>query len=70
MAAKNKNIKNDNINTLLKEGCVIIKADSRETIYHEAEELVKQIPADVEWTRSIVEFCQGSFTQKYKLIKK
>lgn len=69
---KNKTNKpqDERVDALLSEGTVTLKADSREAIYQEAEQLVALIPADAKWTRDAVEYCDGSFFQKYKLIKK
>ena len=57
------------IDELLENGTTTLTADSREAIYKDADELVGLIPEDVKWTRSVVEHCNGTFTQKYSLIK-
>lgn len=69
MATK-KTKQDDKAKALMSDGSVTLKADSRESIYQEAEQLVKQIPADTKWTRGCVEYIGGAFYQTYKLIKK
>ena len=56
------------IDELLENGTTTLTANSREAIYKDADELVGLIPEDVKWTRSAVEHCNGTFTQKYSLI--
>ena len=67
-----KTKKNDNntLDVLLKKGTVTLKAESRESIYADGDALLKQLPSDMEWTRGAVEYVDGSFIQKYSLIKK
>lgn len=65
-----KTKKNDNtLDVLLKKGTVTLKAESRESIYKDGDELLKQLPSDVEWTRGAVEFVDGLFYQNYSLKK-
>lgn len=65
-----KTKKNDNtLDVLLKKGTVTLKAESRVVIYIEGDELLKQLPSDVEWTRGAVEYVDGLFYQKYELKK-
>lgn len=65
-----KTKKNDNtLDVLLKKGTVTLKAESRESIYKDGDELLKQLPSDVEYMRGAVEFVDGLFYQNYSLKK-
>lgn len=57
------------IDKLLAKGTLTIKADSRESIYAQADALVESMPAGTKWTRTIVEHNAGQFTQTYSIIK-
>lgn len=57
------------IEKLLAEGTLTLTAESRADIYEKAEALVAAIPAGTKWTRNIVEYNAGIFTQTYNIIK-
>ena len=57
------------IEKLLAEGTLTLTAESRADIYEQAEALVAAIPANTKWTRNIVEYNAGIFTQTYNIIK-
>lgn len=55
---------------LLKKGTLTLNADSRASIYAQAEELLKALPLCTKWTRTFVEFDgQGTFSQTYYIFK-
>lgn len=56
--------------SLLKKGSITLQADTRKDLYRQAEALAKLLPDEVQWTRSIVEFKDGSFFQSYQIVKK
>lgn len=64
-----KTKKNDTLSVLMQKGKATLKAESREAIYKEGDELLKQLPSDVEWTRGAVEYVDGLFYQNYELKK-
>ena len=54
----------------LKKGTLTLNADSRASIYAQAEELLKALPLGTKWTRTFVEFDgQGTFSQTYYIFK-
>lgn len=57
------------IDALLRDGSVTLTGDSRQNIYDQGEALVTNLPAGTKWTRTIVDFNAGLFSQTYTLIK-
>ena len=58
------------IDELLEKGTLTLTAGSREDIYLQGDELLKDMPQGTKWTRTIVMFDgEGIFTQTYSIIK-
>ena len=58
------------VEQLLKDGTLTLHSDvGRKDIYEQASKLVEAIPAGTKWTRTIVEFNAGHFSQTYTIIK-